>query len=94
MTDILKEPRFINGYKRDWTIGTVNLATGEFELFDRHNTEFGRELATVSMCSSSIPGVFPPRYFQGNYYMDGGTVRNANLLNGIEGCLTKVDSQE
>ena len=94
MTDILSEPRFVNGYKRDWTIGAVNLANGVFELFDRHNTEFGRELATAAMCSSSIPGVFPPRYFKGNYYMDGGTVRNVNLLSGIEGCLTKVATQE
>jgi len=43
------------------------------------------------MASGSIPVVFPPRHFQGNYYMDGGTVWNVNISSAIEGCLTMVD---
>jgi hypothetical protein len=38
------------------------------------------------MASGSIPVVFPPRYFQGNYYMDGGTTWNLNISSAVNGC--------
>jgi predicted acylesterase/phospholipase RssA len=94
LTGLLREPRFVNGYKRDFTIAATNLATGTYDLFTRDNVEFGRELATAAMCSSSIPGVFQPRYFKGNWYIDGGVVWNVNISSGVEGCLSKGYTQE
>lgn len=45
------------------------------------------------MASGSIPTVFPPRYFQGQYFMDGGTTWNVNISSAINGCLSMVDDE-
>ena len=41
------------------------------------------------MASSSIPGFFQPRPYNGNYYMDGGTVYNIDATDAIKGCLNQ-----
>jgi predicted acylesterase/phospholipase RssA len=60
LNEILSEPRFAEGYKRNFTIATENVETGEYHLFTRDNVSFGDELVHAAMSSSSIPTVFPP----------------------------------
>jgi predicted acylesterase/phospholipase RssA len=70
-------------YKSPWTISSVNVATGEYTMFDQENTPFS-DIVHVGISSASIPGVFPPHYYNGNYYMDGGTVLNTNIVSAIQ----------
>ena len=93
LTGILSDERLSGGYKRDFTIGTVNVGTGEFTTFNKENITFGEELATAAVCSSSIPAVFPPTKFKDSYFMDGGTVWDVNISSAINGCLDLVDDQ-
>lgn len=58
MTGFLSDPRFSEGYKRDFTLGAVNVETGEYHTFTRDNVSFGPELAQAAMASGSIPTVF------------------------------------
>jgi predicted patatin/cPLA2 family phospholipase len=41
------------------------------------------------MASSSIPFIFPPRYLDGNYYIDGGTYSNELIRPAIKYCMNK-----
>lgn len=82
-TSILSDERFSEGFKRDFTIGTVNVESGEFTTFTRNNIAFGEELATAALCSSSIPMVFPPTHFRGNLFMDGGSVWDVNIASAV-----------
>jgi predicted acylesterase/phospholipase RssA len=91
LTGVLQDERLSEGYKRNFTIGTVNVETGEFTTFNRENVHFGEELATAAVCSSSIPIVFPPTHFRDSYFIDGGTVWDVNISSAINGCLDLVD---
>uniref|UniRef100_A0A7S3RP07 PNPLA domain-containing protein n=1 Tax=Strombidinopsis acuminata TaxID=141414 RepID=A0A7S3RP07_9SPIT len=42
------------------------------------------------MSSASIPAVFQPRYVDGRYHMDGGTVWNTNIATAIQKCYEKT----
>lgn len=77
---------FPEGVKRKWTITAVNVADGVYTEFNQTNTVF-EDLGHTALSSSSIPGVFPPQYFKGNWFMDGGTVWNVNTASAIQQCL-------
>lgn len=47
------------------------------------------EVPDAALASSSIPGWFQPRPFKGMLLMDGGTVYNTDVTNGILGCLNQ-----
>lgn len=68
------------------TIATENVRTGEYTTFDNNNVSFGEEICNAALCSSSIPVVFPPHFFKGEYYMDGGTTWNLNISSAVNGC--------
>ncbi len=94
MSSTLADPIFVDGYKRDFTFASENVNTGEYHLFTKDNITFGDELAQAALASGSIPGVFQPRPFKGNLYMDGGTTWNVNIVSAVQGCMTKVDSYD
>lgn len=73
---------------RDFSIGTVNIETGEFTVWDRNNITI-EDLPEATMSSASIPVVFQPRLFRNELFMDGGTVWNLNADSAIQGCLSK-----
>jgi len=93
-TSVLSDERFQDGFKRNFTIGAVDIGSGKFTTFTRDNINFGEELATAALCSSSIPMVFPPTHFKGNSFVDGGTVWDVNISSAVEGCLSQVDGDE
>ena len=66
-------------------MGAVNVGTGVFTEFNQTNTDFS-EAPDASVASASIPGVFPPHEWNGNYFMDGGTVMNINILSAVTQC--------
>lgn len=73
-------------------LSAVDVNTGIYTPFDE---SVGlQNLGTIVRASSSIPGVFPPTPFEGNLYMDGGTVWNINIKDAVDKCLTVVDDEE
>ena len=52
---------------------------------DCDRTVTGGSLGAVALCWYS-PAAFPPTVVDGNYYMDGGTVRNLNIEDAITWC--------
>jgi predicted patatin/cPLA2 family phospholipase len=75
--------------RRDIIMGATNLNTGRLELFNRTDFTSVNKTASIVMASSSIPVVFPPFYFEGNYYVDGGVYSNELVIPGIEYCLDR-----
>ena len=72
-------------YGTPYTISTVNVGTGVYTQFNQTNTPW-EDLVDVGISSASIPGVFPPHEYDGNLYMDGGTVLNTNIVSAIHQC--------
>lgn len=50
-------PYFTGGFKRNFSIGTVNISTGEETIYGRDNITV-EDLPSVAMASGSIPVVF------------------------------------
>ena len=61
-------------------IGATNLYTGDLDIFRYDKLNSLDEYTKLLMCTSAIPIVFPPIYFQNSQYVDGGTLQN-ELLN-------------
>jgi len=83
MTSILSP--FTEGIKKRFTIGAVDVGTGQFVTFNQTNTEFS-EVPRAAMSSGSIPIAFAPQHFKGHILMDGGTVWNVNIDSAIKQC--------
>ncbi len=73
---------------REWPdralrITAVDVATGEFRVFDRDS---GVPLVRAVAASCAVPGVWPPVTIDGRRYMDGGvrSGANADLAAGYE----------
>jgi len=74
-------------YAKRVVIASTEVNTGEYYEFDNSNTNF-RDLAQAAVCSSSIPGIFPPHIWKNRgVFMDGGTVYNINLEGAVAQCL-------
>lgn len=72
--------------QRDIIIGSVNLNTGMLRLFNRTELNSPKRSSDIVMASSSIPLIFPPRFLDGNYYVDGGTFSNELIRPAIQYC--------
>ncbi len=72
--------------KREIIIGAVNLNTGLLRLFNKSDFSSPVRSSNIVMASSSIPLIFPPRYLDGNYYVDGGTFTDELISPGIQYC--------
>ena len=60
-----------------FSVGAVNVKTGNFLFFDNRNQKIGPEHI---MASGALPPAFPPILIDGDYYWDGGIVSNTPLL--------------
>jgi len=73
-------------------LSAVDVESGEYTPFDE---SIGiKNLGTVVRASTSIPFAFEPTYYDGKWYMDGGTVWNVNIKDAIDKCLEIVDDEE
>ncbi len=66
----------INAKLMRFSVGAVNIRTGNFAYFD---TETDRITAAHIMASASLPPGFPATEIDGEYYWDGGLVSNTPL---------------
>ena len=74
-------------YARKVSIASVEVNSGVYTVFDQTNLDF-KDLPRAAVCSSSIPGAFPPQVWNGKgVFMDGGTVYNINLQSAVEQCV-------
>lgn len=66
----------INSDKIRFSVGAVNVATGNLRYFDSAEMTIGAEHV---MASSALPPAFPAIEIDGEYYWDGGLVSNTPL---------------
>jgi predicted patatin/cPLA2 family phospholipase len=80
--------------QRDILIGSVNLNTGLLRVFDKSELYSPARTLDIVMASSSIPVIFPPRFLDENYYVDGGTFSNEIVRPAIKFCLNNGYTKE
>lgn len=73
---------FTEGALRTLLVGTVDVENGTYVHFDS-DVDNWSNFPQYVMSSASIPAVFQPRYVNGRYHMDGGTVWNTNIASAI-----------
>jgi NTE family protein len=66
----------INAGSMRFSVGAVNVGTGNFVYFDNRTHDIGPEHV---LASGSLPPGFPATEIQGEYYWDGGLVSNTPL---------------
>ena len=66
----------INSGEMRFSIGSVNVCTGNFVYFDNETHHIG---AKHVIASGALPPGFPPVEIEGEYYWDGGLVSNTPL---------------
>jgi NTE family protein len=66
----------INAGEMRFSVGAVNIRTGNFVYFDNRTHEIRPEHI---MASGALPPGFPPVEIEGEYYWDGGLVSNTPL---------------
>jgi NTE family protein len=66
----------LNSGQVRYTVGAVNVRTGNYELFDNAAREIGPEHV---MASGALPPEFPAVEIEGEQYWDGGVVSNTPL---------------
>ncbi len=66
----------INGKEVRFSVGAVNVRTGNFAYFDNATDIIGPEHV---MASGALPPAFPPVEIEGEFYWDGGLVSNTPL---------------
>jgi len=64
----------INACAMRFSVGAVNIRTGNFIYFDSTTHQIGPEHV---MASGSLPPGFPPTEIEGEHYWDGGLVSNS-----------------
>jgi NTE family protein len=60
-------------------IGTVNLFTGNLDIYKYNDNSLIEDKVLLLMCTSAIPIVFPPVKYKNYLYVDGGTLSNELL---------------
>lgn len=63
----------------DTLIGTVNMFTGNLDIYKYNDIHSVEDKALLLMCTSAIPIVFPPVKYNNYLYADGGTLSNELL---------------
>jgi NTE family protein len=74
--DRLVDFDLINAGVMRFSVGAVNVRTGNFVYFDNATHQIGSEHV---IASGSLPPGFPPTEIEGEYYWDGGLVSNTPL---------------
>jgi len=68
-----------------FSVGAVDIASGNFVYFDNHDPHWtGRIDARHVMASGALPPGFPPVEIEGRHYWDGGLVSNTPLSHVLD----------
>lgn len=78
----------LNSGKIRFSVGAVEVATGNMRYFDSANDEIKPEHI---MASGALPPGFPPVEIDGKLYWDGGIVSNTPLQYVLDGGIPRVD---
>lgn len=89
LNDFLHQ-KFTRPIQRKITIGTCNANNGSFVRFDESLSH--EDIITAVRCSSAMPILFPYIEFQGETYIDGGSVLNLDVGGAIERCREITDN--
>jgi NTE family protein len=76
----------INSGAMRFSVGAVNVRSGNFVIFDNQNRPIAAEHV---MASGALPPGFPPVEIDGELYWDGGLVSNTPLQWLVDGYLTE-----
>lgn len=72
--------------RRDIIVGATRINNGKLDIFNKHSLVGGSNITDILMSSTAIPVYFPPRFFNGNYYMDGGLTTNELIYPAVRHC--------
>ena len=72
--------------KRDIIVGATNINNGTLDLFNQTSMNSVDSITDILMASTAIPIYFPPRFFNGKYYMDGGLFTNELIYPAVRHC--------
>ena len=89
LSDFLHK-KFDKPIQRKITLGTCDANNGTFVRFDESLSH--DDLITAVRCSSAMPILFPYVEFQGETYIDGGSVLNLDVGGAIERCRETTDN--
>jgi NTE family protein len=78
----------LNSGKVRFSVGAVEVATGNLKYFDSAHDEIGPEHV---MASGALPPGFPPVEIDGKLYWDGGIVSNTPLQYVLDGGFPRQD---
>ncbi len=78
----------LNSGKVRYSVGAVEVATGNMQYFDSANQEIKPEHI---MASGALPPGFPPVEIDGKLYWDGGIVSNTPLQYVLDGGIPRTD---
>lgn len=68
----------------------LNLSRGRGEMHAKHECQDWRELRTLTRAGYSIPLLFPPVQYRGDWYVDGGFAWNIPLERAIQMGATEI----
>lgn len=80
--------------KREIIIGAVNFNKGSLRLFNKSEFSSVERSCDIVMASSSIPLIFPPRFLDNEFYVDGGTFSNEIIRPAVQYCLNQGYKQK
>jgi NTE family protein len=80
---------FLNSGKVRFSVGAVEVASGNLNYFDSTEVEIRPEHI---MASGALPPGFPPVEIDGKLYWDGGIVSNTPLQYVLDGGIPRVDT--
>ena len=89
LADFLKA-KFTKPIQRKITLGTCNANNGTFVRFDESLSH--EDIITAVRASSAMPILFPYVEFNGETYIDGGSVLNLDVGGAIERCREITDN--
>ena len=69
--------------KRPVIFGASDITKLDYKRFHNDDLKTKDDIVKAVMSSSAVPGVFPAIDFRGSQYIDGGAMRNFDVVGGI-----------
>lgn len=73
--------------RRNYSIGTSDINEGVYRRFTNKDLTTIDDKVNALMASSAIPGLFPFVLWRNTTFVDGGMMKNFDVVAGINHCL-------